>query len=280
MGKQRRPPNRPDMPVEMVPYEQITVDHNCRLFFGDIENLAQQIEASGWVSPLIVKKHENGSNKPTFTIIAGERRYRAVGILRDRDKENGYEPRFEFLKAELYEGSELGADLLNGHENLQRQDLRVYELAKYCLYIKEKYNLSGEDVAKKLSLSKSYVNNCIRVMKNLHPDILKLIESKGLDIPAKFLFNWIKLPPDVQLEEFEKWKTPIREIGESDTTEVVPSRKRMKTWRQAEALLLSLKKAKANRQAIESVRYLMGLRQRPPTGVKLLDPNKPEPEEM
>ncbi len=50
-----------------------------RTFFNDdsIKELANSIKEQGLLMPILVKKDENNINKTKYTIIAGERRWRA-----------------------------------------------------------------------------------------------------------------------------------------------------------------------------------------------------------
>jgi len=111
--------------------------------------LADSINQYGIVEPLVVQKKDDH-----YEIIAGERRWRAARIAG-----------LKKVPVIIKNYSELEAMEIALIENLQREDLNPIEEAKaYELLIKE-YNLKQEDVAKKVSKSRTAITNSIRLLK-------------------------------------------------------------------------------------------------------------------
>ena len=126
-----------------------------------ISELADSIREHGVITPILVQKSENGFYK----IIAGERRWRASklagkktipAIIKDYDKE------------EFYEVSLI--------ENLQRQDLNPVEEALGYKKLMDDFDFTQEDVAKKLSKSRSSVANSLRLL-NLEKEVMDFLST-------------------------------------------------------------------------------------------------------
>ena len=139
-----------------------------------LAELASSIKEHGVITPIIVKKLETGF----YQIVAGERRWRASkiaemktipAIVREMDK------------AELYEISMI--------ENLQRQDLNPVEEAKGYKRLTEEFNLTQEQISKRLGKSRSSVANSLRIL-NLPKEIVSMLESSQLSFGhAKVLLS-------------------------------------------------------------------------------------------
>jgi len=116
-----------------------------------LNSLIDSIKEKGIIQPITVRDIGND----TFEIIAGERRYRAAKqinlvtvpayILNIKDD-------FEMMELALI-------------ENIQRANLNAMEESEGYLFLKEKYNFSQADIAKKISKSRSEVANKLRLLK-------------------------------------------------------------------------------------------------------------------
>ena len=116
-----------------------------------LNSLIDSIKEKGIIQPITVRDIGND----TFEIIAGERRYRAAKqinlasvpayILNIKDD-------FEMMELALI-------------ENIQRANLNAMEESEGYLFLKEKYNFSQSDIAKKISKSRSEIANKLRLLK-------------------------------------------------------------------------------------------------------------------
>lgn len=143
-----------------------------------LEELADSIRQNGIITPILVQEAPNGY----YSIIAGERRWRAA-------KKAGLKEIPAIVKKlddqKLYEISLI--------ENLQREDLNPVEEALGYKKLMDDYSLTQEDVALKLSKSRSGVANSLRLL-NLPKDVLKLLETGVISVGhAKVLLS---LPND------------------------------------------------------------------------------------
>ena len=132
---------------------------------AELEELADSIKRYGVIQPLIVQKKND-----YYEIIAGERRWRAAKLAKIKEvpvviKE--YEPQ---------EASEIALI-----ENLQRSDLNPIEEAKAYKDLIEEYDLRQEDVATRLSKSRSAITNSMRLL-NLSEKVQGMIEDGDLQM--------------------------------------------------------------------------------------------------
>ncbi len=132
---------------------------------AELEELADSIKRYGVIQPLIVQKKND-----YYEIIAGERRWRAAKLAKIKEvpvviKE--YEPQ---------EASEIALI-----ENLQRSDLNPIEEAKAYKDLIEEYDLRQEDVATRLSKSRSAITNSMRLL-NLSDKVQGMIEKGDLQM--------------------------------------------------------------------------------------------------
>ncbi len=132
-----------------------------------IVKLADSIRQYGILQPLTVRKidEEDGYR---YELIAGERRLRAAKML-------GLQS-VPCLMVEV--DDEVSAELALV-ENMLRENLGMFEQASAFLALSEKFGLTQEEIAQKMSLSQSAVANKIRLLK-LEPEERKKIGDAGL----------------------------------------------------------------------------------------------------
>ena len=111
--------------------------------------LSESIKQHGIVQPLLVAKQ-----KDYYEIIAGERRWRAAKIAGLKEVPviiKDYSPQ-EIMEVALI-------------ENIQREDLNPIEEAKAYKNLIDEYNLKQDQVAEKVSKSRTAVTNALRLLK-------------------------------------------------------------------------------------------------------------------
>lgn len=131
-----------------------------------LQLLADSIAEHGIVQPIAVRKNENGF----YTIVAGERRWRAARIAGISDVPVVIKDYDDETVAEV--------SLI---ENLQREDLNPIEEAMGYARLMEEFKLTQDEVSKKVGKSRSAVTNSLRLL-NLTPNVKKLLEQ--LEISA------------------------------------------------------------------------------------------------
>ena len=123
-----------------------------------IAELAESIKQYGIIQPIIVSKKDD-----YYQIIAGERRWRAA-------KKAGIKEVPVVVKD--YSDREIAEISLI--ENIQREDLNPIEEALSYKQLIEEYHLTQEELAQRVSKSRTVMANAMRLLK-LHKDVQKML---------------------------------------------------------------------------------------------------------
>ncbi len=126
-------------------------------------SLAESIRENGLLQPLTVRKTGKG-----YELIAGERRLRALKLLERKT-----------APCIVVNVSEEKSAVLAIIENIQRENLNIFEEARAIQTLIEKWGVSQSEAAKRLSLSQSAVANKLRILR-LTESEQKIILEKGL----------------------------------------------------------------------------------------------------
>ena len=130
---------------------------------ASLEELADSIKQYGIIQPLVVCKKDD-----FYEIIAGERRWRAA-------KKAGLKEVPVVIRD--YSENEIAAISLI--ENIQREDLNPIDEAMGYKKLIDDFNLTQEEVAQKVSKSRTAVTNSMRLLK-LGEDVQKMVISGEL----------------------------------------------------------------------------------------------------
>lgn len=115
-----------------------------------ISELAQSIKEHGIIQPIILNKDEEND---TYTVVAGERRFRAaksIGLM---------EIPAIIMNIDSKEVLELSLI-----ENIQREDLNPIEEALAYKRLLVDFNLTQEEISKKVCKSRTAITNCMRLL--------------------------------------------------------------------------------------------------------------------
>lgn len=158
---------RGGIPYREIPISAIEADPNQPRRSFDVEKLqelAESIKLYGVLSPILVRA---GVLPGRYTIISGERRYRASLIA-------GL-PAIPAIvsQGEGEDGRTLAIQLV---ENLQRDDLSPLERAQAIGALRDAHNLSIRDIADRLSISKSAVQRSLEILQ-LPDDLLNALRE-------------------------------------------------------------------------------------------------------
>ena len=147
-----------------------------------LEELARSIKEFGVIQPIIVRQANNG-----YELVAGERRMRAsqnLGLQR--------------IPAIVRNLSDKDIAELALIENLQREDLNYFEEAEGFKRLLQDFDLTQEDIAKRVGKSQSTIANKMRLLK-LAPEVKENISAEI--ITERHARALLKLPnPTMQLE--------------------------------------------------------------------------------
>lgn len=136
-----------------------------RKFFNEeaLQELSDSIKQHGIVQPLVVAKQ-----KDYYEIIAGERRWRAAKMAGLKEVPvviKDYSPQ-EVMEVALI-------------ENIQREDLNPVEEARAYQNLIKEYDLKQEEVADRVSKSRSAITNSLRLLK-LDDQVLNMLVEETI----------------------------------------------------------------------------------------------------
>lgn len=146
---------------------------------GELLELAEDMKRNGLIQPIVVRP--DAENPGMFIIVTGERRYRAAKLNSDA--------RIKAVVNEDWKDDEIGYVQMS--ENLQRSDLKFWELADFIIAHADAGEKQSE-IAKKLGVSKSRVSQYMK-WKEI-PDYIKAGRSKIKDILTAM--ELAKMPED------------------------------------------------------------------------------------
>ena len=126
-----------------------------------LSELADSISRLGVLSPIVVRSAENGY----YQIIAGERRWRAAKMAG-----------VDEVPVIIRDVDDITAAELTMVENLQREDLNPVEEAQGYKYLMDNFNLTQDEVARRVSKSRPAVANALRLLA-LPGEILAYLEE-------------------------------------------------------------------------------------------------------
>jgi ParB family transcriptional regulator, chromosome partitioning protein len=162
-------PNLPISKIVANPY-QPRVEFNPE----KLVELADSIREHGVIEPLLVTKQASGS----YELIAGERRWRAAQLAG-----------IEHVPVVIRESSPLEMLELAVIENIQREDLNPLEEAMAFDQLAKVFNLTHEEIAKKVGVSRPAIANKIRLL-GLPEEIRRgLLEGKVSEGHARALLG-------------------------------------------------------------------------------------------
>ena len=138
-----------------------------RRYFDEqrIAELADSIRHQGVLQPLVVRKADSG-----YELIVGERRFRAA-------QRAGLE-RVPVIVKEVSDAESLEMALV---ENIQREELTPIEEALAYRQLMDEFQLTQEDVAKRVGKSRPVIANLLRVL-NLPEEIKEDVDRGNLSV--------------------------------------------------------------------------------------------------
>ena len=140
-----------DKGLLLIPLEKIFRDEEQpRKEFDQekINELALSINKNGLIQPLILTKRDSD----TFTLVAGERRWRAA-----------QKAELKILPSLLLP-DDLDKDEISLIENIQREDLKISEEAQAYQRLIDKNNYTHEALSQIVGKSRSHITNLLRIL--------------------------------------------------------------------------------------------------------------------
>jgi ParB family chromosome partitioning protein len=133
-----------------------------------LKELAESIKQHGILQPLIVTKNirqtERGQ-ETEYQLVAGHRRLEAAKLVK-----------LPYVPAIIRDSTAQQKLELSLVENLQRADLNAIERAKAFKQLQEEFDLTHEEIAKKVGRSRESITNTLRLL-NLPPAIQQALSQ-------------------------------------------------------------------------------------------------------
>jgi len=161
-----------------------------------MDELVESIREKGVIQPLVVRRAQD-----CYQIIAGERRWRAAQKAGLKE-----------IPVTIQDVSEDWALEIALIENIQREDLNPIEESRAYEYLMDNFDLSQEEVAKRVGKSRSAVTNALRLLR-LPQQILEQVAGGVLSMGHARAMLALEHEEDMQeaAEQISKNKLSVRE---------------------------------------------------------------------
>ncbi len=145
----------------------------------DIVALADSIRQHGLIQPISVRKSSKSEfPNEKYYVVAGERRLRAFKMLGKEE-----------IPCLLVDTSPLQSAELAIIENIMRKDLNLFEYAAALAMLIDKYELTQEELAAKMSTSQSNIANKLRLLRFTPEEQQLILEKKLTERHARSLLR-------------------------------------------------------------------------------------------
>ena len=141
-----------------------------RMDEGALYELAESIKAQGIMSPILVRKLQQGSSAGKYEIIAGERRFRAARLAG-----------LDSVPVLVRDVSDEAAAAMALIENMQREDLNPLEEAQGLQRLIREFGMTHEAAAQAVGRSRSAASNLLRLL-NLAEPVQTMLMAGDLDM--------------------------------------------------------------------------------------------------
>lgn len=273
-----------------------------------VDKLAQSIKAQGLIHPcLLIRTAQLGTayaddGRP-YVLVCGFRRQAGLDLNAENAGLDKDRQECDYRIAPI-DWTLQDAKTANLTENLSREDLSTFELASECVELRDKFKMSAKDIANKVKahdcevgdkkpLSEAHINNLMRCVTSLHPDILAAWQGGHPKASLRTLIRLAAEKDEVtqlnmwrgvespQVDDDEPGTEGEDECPEGGKVEREPSRR--PTMAQLTMMIESVKVAVKNEKrdpdfgkgAVAALRYAAGLSGGIP-GVKLESPESGE----
>ena len=165
-----------------------------------LQELADSISELGVIQPITLCKEEDGN----YMIIAGERRFRASQLAGKTT-----------IPAYILSANEKDTMEMALIENIQREDLNPLEIALAYQQLIEQYNLSQEQLSKRVGKGRATIANSLRLLK-LPGNIQVALKERVIDMGhAKALLSLSSHADQIRIfNETIKNGYSVREVEE------------------------------------------------------------------
>lgn len=195
----------PGNTTQVIYLTQLVADENfnARKSYDEklVKGLAEDIKKVGQLNPMVVRPVEG---KPgSYSLISGFTRLRALKTLAEERKDDAP----TCIVTVVSPAEECGAHMMNLAENMLRANLHPSEIALKCAHISKAYGLSGAQIGSQLRRGGGYINNLLRILDKVHPDILDAWKAQNPKATVDLLLR-IAGHED-KAEQLEMWNVAL-----------------------------------------------------------------------
>jgi ParB family chromosome partitioning protein len=135
-----------------------------------LKDLADSIKAQGVVQPIIVRPINKGGSKPSYEIIAGERRWRAAQLAGLQE-----------IPAVVRDVPDEAAIAMSLIENIQRENLNPLEESRALDRLIREFDLTHQEAAEAVGRSRAAVSNLLRLLE-LSDKVKSMVEHREIEM--------------------------------------------------------------------------------------------------
>jgi|SRR5579871_636665 len=183
-----------DLPLSAISGGRVD---NIRLVEDEVafRALCKSLEIDGQLQPIVVVAHPRIPGR--FIWVAGERRRRAAAHLG-----------WLTIKAIVLPAETKDEDLffVNAVENVQRSRLSDFEIASQSRVMSARFGTSLAEYARRLGLSEARVQNLVRYLERLPPDVLEAWRAGDPFLNHHMLQKLSSMPHDEASEFWVRWR--------------------------------------------------------------------------
>ncbi len=170
----------------MIPIDQLQPNvSQPRKDMGDLKELAESVRDKGVLEPLLVRSLPQTEK---YLIISGERRYQAARLAGLRE--------LPCIEKEVGDPETLEIALI---ENLQRKDLTPLEEADGLHALAERFALTHEDIARRLSKGRSSITESLSLRSI--PDSIKALCIENRILSKSQLLQVARQPSEAKMRD-------------------------------------------------------------------------------
>lgn len=153
-----------ELTAQLIPLSKLRESgDNPRKLFGNLNELADSLRSQGMLQPAVARRNAEGD----LEVVIGHRRFRAAKLA-------GLKTMPVFVR-EMSRQQALEAMLV---ENKQREDVNALELADGYAKLMNDFNLSADDVADRVGVSRSSVYTATSLLDLMEPAKKALLQGK------------------------------------------------------------------------------------------------------
>ncbi len=197
-----------------IPIEDIKVGvsiQNIRTQVDDrsIKELADSIHLQGLMCPIVVMESENENGDPITELVAGERRLRAIQLVRN-NRDSSF---MEEIPCVQYEGTVHDAIFVNASENIDREQVDDVDISRW-LFERAEEGITQSELAQRLHRSTQWVSFRVTFHARACAEVKMALREGLISFSAAY-----ELSKNLSEEDQKKWIEKARRLNQKISVE-------------------------------------------------------------